>query len=173
MSGAAGRPKREALNVVPQTKHVAPELTIHFWRAEAQRLRLLLDEARDPQTALNVPPDPERPPPPRHGRARSVRLTTFELADLHSIYADLLSPPRFAKVHPSEWTDPLPRTEDDVDAFIERRTDAWRKRLARRLERVFVRHDQNERAHAALAGRPVFDGWRHSEWLVSGMEPDE
>lgn len=155
------------------TKHVAPELTIHFWRAEAQRLRLLLDEARAPQTALNVPPDPERPPPPRHGRARSVRLTTFELAALHSIYADLLSPPRFARVHPSEWTDPLPRTEDDVDAFIERRTVAWRRRLAGRLERVFIRHDQAERAFAALSGRPVFDGWSDPDWLVSGTETED
>lgn len=123
-----------------------------FWRAEALRLQLALDKALDRQVPLPL----ELPASPKatrsvDKRARHARMTESELSTLYLVYGDLLDAPQFARVAPADH-DPLPEREEDVDAFIARRTQWWRARQAARLYRICMRHDMRERVLGAFTG---------------------
>lgn len=130
------------------------ERSLVWWQAEALRLQRALDAVLPrPQVCLPLPEVPE----PTSGAApsrtnRYVRLTARELATLELVYVELLSGGRFARVLPASY-DPLPADESEVDDFIARRTEEWREGLARRLERIFMRHDRRERVVRALEGK--------------------
>ena len=163
--------KNSPASALPRRTYVTNNLekpvsapTVEALQAEVLRLQRELAEREHRQPALPLPDvhAPARREPPKR-TARYVRLTAVELNTLELVYTELLHRGRFARVLPAEY-DPLPTAESEVDAFIAARTREWREKLAKGLERVFMRHDQRVRALTVLEGKPL----EEVDWTKDG-----